>query len=309
MTGKRDEGSRRTNQVHFGTALFCRKKSGAEVGERNPMEQEENYRASPRHFLAAERIFLAWIWTGVALMALGFVLPGFGLFLHQFNLMRPDVHTASYGFSLWFGTVLILLGVVVCLLALVRYLRLLAMMRKGARSFGNVSALAVAVAVLLGILGLAMSYYLVSARRVSVLNHFNSQEVSMPAVPENGVVRTASRHPVEETVTKLQAMLQAKNVKLFAIVDHSGEAESAGMKMPNTKLLIFGNPRAGTPLMLAAPSVALDLPLKILVAEDNSGRVWISYTSPSYLQKRHRLPVELLPNIAVIEVVAANAAE
>src|ERR1700757_4482731 len=114
------------------------------------MEQEENYRASPRDFLAAERTFLAWIWTGVALMALGFVLPRFGLFLHQCNLMRPDVHTASYGFSLWFGTVLILLGVVVCLLALVRYLRLLAMMRKGARSFGNVSALAVAVAVLLG---------------------------------------------------------------------------------------------------------------------------------------------------------------
>jgi putative membrane protein len=225
MTGKRDEGSRRTNQVHFGTALFCRKKSGAEVGERNPMEQQEDYRASPRDFLAAERTFLAWIWTGVALMALGFVLPRFGLFVHQFNLMRPDVHTASYGFSLWFGTVLILLGVVVCLLALVRYLRLLAMTRKGARSFGNVSALAVAVAVLLGILGLAMSYYLVSARRVSVRNHFNSQEASMPAAPGNGMVRTASRHPVEETVTKLQAMLQAKNVK---IVCHRGSQRRSG---------------------------------------------------------------------------------
>jgi uncharacterized protein (DUF302 family)/uncharacterized membrane protein YidH (DUF202 family) len=273
------------------------------------MEQQENYRAGPRDFLAAERTFLAWIRTGVALMALGFVLARFGLFLQQFNLMRPDVRTASYGFSRWFGTVLILLGVVVCLLALVRYLRLLAMMRKGARSFGNASALAVAVAVLLGILGLAMSYYLVSARRVSALNHFSSQEASMPAVPENGVVRIASRHSVVETVTKLQAMLQAKNIKLFAIVDHSGEAESAGLKMPNTKLLIFGNPKAGTPLMLAAPSVALDLPLKNLVAEDADRKVWISYNAPSYLQERHKLPADLLPNIAVIEVVAANAAE
>lgn len=129
----------------------------------------------------------------------------------------------------------------------------------------------------------------------------------MSATPENGVVRIASRHSVAETVVKLQAMLQAKNVKLFAIVDHSGEAESAGMRMPNTKLLIFGNPKAGTPLMLASPSVALDLPLKILVAEDADGRVWISYNSPGYLQRRHNLPAELLPNIAVIDALAENA--
>lgn len=271
------------------------------------MEQQDNYQAGPRDFLAAERTFLAWIRTGVALMALGFVLARFGLFLQQFNLMRPDVHTASYGFSLWFGTVLILLGVVVCLLALMKYLRLLAMMRKGDRSFGNVSALAVAVAVLLAGLGLAMSYYLVSARRVSELPLFKNQEASMPAIPENGVVRIASQHSVAETVAKLEAMVQAKNVKLFAIVDHSGEAESAGMKMPNTKLLIFGSPKAGTPLMLASPSIALDLPMKILVAEDADGKVWISYNAPAYLQHRHNLPAELLPNIAVIETLAANA--
>jgi uncharacterized protein (DUF302 family) len=189
-----------------------------------------------------------------------------------------------------------------------RYLRLLAMMRKGARSFGNVSALAVAVAVLLGILGLAMSYYLVSARRVSALNLFKTQEALMPAIPENGVVRIASQHSVAKTVAKLESLLRARNVELFAIVDHSGAAESAGLKMPNTKLLIFGNPKAGTPLMLAAESVALDLPLKILVSEDDSGKAWISYNAPSYLQKRHKLPADLLPNIAVIEVVAADAA-
>src|SRR5215472_4339259 len=88
--------------------------------------------------------------------------------------------------------------------------------------------------------------------------------------------------------------------KLFAVVDHSGEAAAAGLKMPNTKLLIFGNPKAGTPLMLASPSAALDLPLKILISEDAEGKTWISYNAPAYLQARHKLPPELLPNISVI---------
>lgn len=129
------------------------------------------------------------------------------------------------------------------------------------------------------------------------------------AVRENGIVRIASAHSVAQTVSKLQTILQTKNVKLFAIVDHSGEAERAGWRMPNTKLLIFGSPKAGTPLMLASPSVALDLPLKILVAEDAAGKTWISYNAPDYLQKRHNLPANLLPNIAVIETLAANGAQ
>ena len=131
----------------------------------------------------------------------------------------------------------------------------------------------------------------------------------MSSIPENGILRTASNHSVEETVTRLKSILEAKGVKLFTIVDHSGEAASAGLKMPNTKLLIFGNPKAGTPLMLASPSAALDLPLKILIAEDAAGKVWISYNAPAYLQARHHLPPELLPNIAVIETLAAKAAE
>jgi uncharacterized protein (DUF302 family) len=126
---------------------------------------------------------------------------------------------------------------------------------------------------------------------------------------DNGITRIASQHSVDETVSKLEAILQAKSVKLFAVVDHSGEAEKAGLKMPNTKLLIFGNPKAGTPLMLASPSVAIDFPLKILVAEDTAGKVWISYNSTSYLQQRHNLPTDLLSNIAVIETLAANAAK
>lgn len=88
----------------------------------------------------------------------------------------------------------------------------------------------------------------------------------------------------------LRALLQAKGVTLFALVDHSGEAAKIGMTTRPTKLLIFGNPKAGTPLMLAAPSSAIDLPLKLLVWEDEQGKVWLSYNSPEYLERRHGLP-------------------
>ncbi|HET6459752.1 MAG TPA: DUF302 domain-containing protein [Syntrophales bacterium] len=126
---------------------------------------------------------------------------------------------------------------------------------------------------------------------------------------EKGIVRVQSHHSTEETVARLQEILQARGVKVFAIMDHSGEAEKVGLKMPPTKLSIFGNPKAGTPLMLATPSVALDLPLKILVAEDAVGKTWISYNAPAFLQARHNLPLELLPNIAIIEALAAKASE
>ena len=130
-------------------------------------------------------------------------------------------------------------------------------------------------------------------------------------VPDNGkgLINIPSSHSVDETVTKLEGILQAKGITLFALVDHSGEAAKAGMKMRPTKLLIFGNPRAGTPVMLAAPSSAIDLPLKILVWEDDQGKVWITYNNPSYLQERHNLRSELLPNIAVTDTLAAKAAE
>lgn len=126
---------------------------------------------------------------------------------------------------------------------------------------------------------------------------------------DTGIITKPSHHSVEETVERLKALLQAKGVTLFALVDHSGEAAKVGMRMPPTKLLIFGNPKAGTPLMLAAPSVAIDLPLKILVWEDAPGRVWLSYNGLAYLKERHGLPDALLPNIAVVEALASAAAE
>jgi uncharacterized protein (DUF302 family) len=92
---------------------------------------------------------------------------------------------------------------------------------------------------------------------------------------ETGFVSILSNHAVDATVEKLQQILQAKGVKLFALIDHSGEAEIAGMQMRPTKLLIFGTPKAGTPLMIASPSAAIDLPLKILVWEDSSAKVFV----------------------------------
>jgi uncharacterized protein (DUF302 family) len=154
-----------------------------------------------------------------------------------------------------------------------------------------------------------MAVDLISVRPMGQNDPPKSQETSMSLLPENGIARTASNHSVEETVTRLQSILQAKGVKLFSIVDHSGEAASVGLKMPNTKLLLFGNPKAGTPLMLASPGAALDLPLKILVAEDAVGKVWISFNAPAYLQARHHLPPELMPHIAIIEALAAQTAQ
>jgi len=133
----------------------------------------------------------------------------------------------------------------------------------------------------------------------------------MEPAADNGIVNLASHHSVDETVERLKTILHSKGVTLFAIIDHSGEAEKVGMQMPPTKLLIFGNPKSGTPLMLAARSSAIDLPLKILVwedvREDAARKVWISYNSPAYLAKRHGLPPELNPNIALIEGLAAQA--
>jgi len=128
-------------------------------------------------------------------------------------------------------------------------------------------------------------------------------------MPSNGIISQPSAHSVDATVEKLQTVLQAKGVTLFAVIDHSGEAQKVGLEMPPTKLLIFGNPKGGTPLMLASPSIAIDLPLKILVAEETDGKVSISYNAPEYLQTRHNLPAELLPNIVIVGALVAKAAE
>jgi uncharacterized protein (DUF302 family) len=125
----------------------------------------------------------------------------------------------------------------------------------------------------------------------------------------NGLLQVASPYSVDEAVKRLESVLAERGVRVFAVIDHSGEAEKVGMKMRPTKVVIFGNPKGGTPLMVAAPSLAIDLPLKALVAEDDKGKVSVSYNSPEYLQQRHGVPEELIKNIAVVGALVAKAVE
>lgn len=277
---------------------------------------EKKQRADLRDYLAAERTFLAWVRTGLALMGFGFVVARFGLFLQQLRLIDHAPSASSYGVSLWFGTVLIVVGVVVNITSARRHVRFVRELDRGEPACSRSLTQAVATALFLALVGLAMAVYLLSVRGSANLQSENSEEVSMSSASSKealtggkGIIDKPSNHSVDETVERLKNILQSKGVTLFALVDHSGEAEKVGMKMRPTKLLIFGSPKAGTPLMLAAPSIAIDLPLKILVWEDAQGKVWVSYNSSDYLKERHSLPLELLQNIAVVETLAGKARE
>jgi uncharacterized protein (DUF302 family)/uncharacterized membrane protein YidH (DUF202 family) len=275
-----------------------------------------NPHAALSDYLAAERTVLAWIRTGLALMGFGFVVARFGLFLQELQAAEHTPSAQAYGLSLWFGTALIGVGVFVNLFAGWQHARLLRLLDRGDQVRSRPAGPAVTIAVFLALVGLAMTVYLISVRGSAHATTGNSSRndeetpmTSMAPVADNGIINNASNHSVDETVEKLKGILQAKGVTLFTLVDHSGEAEKVGLKMRPTKLLIFGNPKGGTPIMLAAPSAAIDLPLKILVWEDAQGKVWASYNSPSYLQQRHGISQELLPNIAVVEALVTKAAE
>jgi uncharacterized protein (DUF302 family)/uncharacterized membrane protein YidH (DUF202 family) len=259
--------------------------------------------SGPSDYLAAERTFLAWIRTGLALMGFGFVVARFGLFLRAIQIGQPSLPAQSYGLSFWFGTTLIVVGVIVNIVSARQHVRLVRDLNQGGSAINRPSSLAIIVAVILAVVGLAMAIYLIS------VGEPKAQEKAMTSNTGNGIVSIPAHRSVDQTVEKLQEILKAKGVKLFAVVDHSGEAKTAGLEMRPTKLLIFGNPKAGTPLMIASPSSAIDLPLKILVWQDGNSKVWISYNSPAYLQTRHSLPPDLVPNITVVETLAAKAAE
>jgi uncharacterized protein (DUF302 family)/uncharacterized membrane protein YidH (DUF202 family) len=262
-------------------------------------------------YLAAERTFLAWIRTGLALMGFGFVVARFGLFLEALQTAQLNYHSRPYGLTFWFGTGLIVLGTAVNVFSAWSHVRLVRRLKSGDLAVQRPSTLGVAVAGILAALGLAAAAYLISVRGPFSSNPEKSEEKSMTPKSENGIVTIRSHHSVDETVDRVEKALAAKGVKLFALIDHSGEAEKAGLHMRPTKLLIFGSPKAGTPLMVAVPTVAIDLPMKVLIAEDAEGNVWVSYNDPAYIQARHHLSAELIQayRVAAVDQLAAKAAE
>ena len=128
-------------------------------------------------------------------------------------------------------------------------------------------------------------------------------------VKGNGLVLVRSRFSVGDTVGRLEAAFKNMGMQVFAVIDHSGEAQKVGLQMRPTKVVIFGSPKGGTPLMVAAPSLAIDLPMKALVAQDAEGEVWVTYNSPEYLQERHGVPGELIKNLAGAGAVIGKAVE
>jgi len=126
---------------------------------------------------------------------------------------------------------------------------------------------------------------------------------------DNGIAQIQSKYSVPETINRLESVIKSRGLTLFARIDFSGDAAKAGLEMRPTQMLVFGNPKAGTPLMVAVPSIAIDLPLKALVWQDADGKIWVSYNQLEYLQKRHGLPEELIKNISGAAPIAEKAVE
>ena len=120
----------------------------------------------------------------------------------------------------------------------------------------------------------------------------------MAATPDNGMQHLSSPYSVPETLQRIESLLQEKGLTIFCRIDHSGEAEKVGLQMHAARLIIFGSPKGGTPVMVASPTIAIYLPLKALVWEDDGGKVWVSHNSPEYLRQRHNVPADLVKNIS-----------
>jgi len=271
------------------------------------MAREEDAR-DPRVYLAAERTFLAWIRTGLALMAFGFVVARFGLFLRELAAASGGSAVAASGYSLPLGTALVLIGVGVTVSASLHHVRLIGRINRGADTAGRPSLLGVVVALLLAAAGLAMAVYLGSGQTAQVGLSAIHKEEFFGMKSGDGIISKPSRHSVPETLDHLEAALREKGIKVFARVDHSGEAEKVGLKMPPTQVLIFGNPKAGTPAMLAAPTAAIDLPLKALAWQDADGKVWLSYNDVEYLKRRFGLTDDMVKGIAATAPLIEQAA-
>jgi uncharacterized protein (DUF302 family)/uncharacterized membrane protein YidH (DUF202 family) len=256
----------------------------------------------PRVYLAAERTFLAWIRTGLALMAFGFVVARFGLFLRELVALRGTMPVELSSLSVPLGVGLVMLGVAINLAAAWFHVRYITELNRGTLVVGEPSRLAVTLAVILATIGLAIAFYLAETRTRE------TTPMTTSMMTGEGLITKASQHSVPETLDRVEALLRAKGIKVFARIDHSGEAAQVGLTMPPTQLLIFGNPKGGTPIMLAAPTAAIDLPLKALAWQDSSGKVWLTYNDPAYIMRRYGLAEVQIKTIVPIGALIEPAA-
>ena len=233
-----------------------------------------------REFLAEERTLLAWLRTSLGIAGLGFVLDRFSLFLRAMQIstgVAPGHLPHIRG--IWF----VLLAFVVNVLAISRHLVTVRGMRRAGLSSAAPQSPVLVVAVLLTVLTAALGLSVVPEARAATLQR------SLPMETGEGIMRKPSPRSVPETLDKLEGILKSKGITVFARIDHSGEAAKVGLTMPPTQVLIFGSPKAGTPVMLAAPTAAIDLPLKALAWQDAAGLVWLGYTDPAYFARRYGL--------------------
>jgi uncharacterized protein (DUF302 family)/uncharacterized membrane protein YidH (DUF202 family) len=233
-----------------------------------------------REFLAEERTLLAWLRTSLGIAGLGFVLDRFSLFLRAMQIstgVAPGHLPHVQG--IWF----VLLAFVVNVLAISRHLVTIRAMRRAGLASAAPQSPVLVVAVLLTLLTAALGLSVIPSARADTPRRSESMDIG------EGIIRKPSTRTVPETLDRLEATLKAKGITVFARVDHSGEAAKVGLTMPPTQVLIFGNPKAGTPVMLAAPTSAIDLPLKALAWQDGAGKVWLGYTDPAYLARRYGL--------------------
>ena len=244
-----------------------------------------------REHLAEERTLLAWLRTSLGLAGLGFVLDRAGILLRAMHAPAATIaEEAPHVRGVW----LVALSLVVNVLAISRHLATLRAMRRAGLETATPQAPVLVLAVLLTVFSAALTITLIPAARAATPQGTDAMDIG------EGIIRKASPRSVPETLDRLEGMLKAKGVQVFARIDHSGEAAKVGLTMPPTQVLIFGNPKAGTPVMLAAPTSAIDLPLKALAWQDPAGKVWLGYTDPKYFAHRYGLSEKQVAPLGVV---------
>jgi len=246
---------------------------------------------SVRDYLAQERTLLAWIRTGVALLGFGFVVARLGALLGVTEGRAEAAAESSVDLAL--GLALVAVGIVVILQALITHARCVRAFRTGAFRAPSNQLNGVLIAVLLTAIGIGIGLQLLLGHARAATGRTHMENAA-------GLLTRPSNHSVAETLDRLEAELRAKGIAVFGRIDHSGEATKAGLSLRPTQVLVFGNPRGGTPVMQAVQTAAIELPLKALAWEDAAGKVWLSTDNPELLRRRFGVDSSLLKPLAAV---------